>query len=150
LFKFFSNFSLLLLIPYVVLLEVYAFPGPTFLITDLVDRRILYTVPLPLLFFSLGFTYWHYSESRAARDAARQWYSITPHRNRVRSASVPPSANVVPPPMRGGAEASTLPLRPSALQFYPAEGEPEELEAALPSRESPAYLINENRDRHIR
>ena len=87
-----------------------ALEGPSLspLAAPLKSRVILYAVPVPLLLLSVLFTYLHYAENRNARDAARHWFAITPHRNR--NAAAPGSSSS---PRRGQAEC-TLPLRPSA------------------------------------
>ena len=78
----FTATSVALLVPYVALLEVYVFSGShtSSLIDPLRSRAILYSVPAPLLLLSALFTYAHYAENRRARDAARHWFAITPHR----------------------------------------------------------------------
>ena len=79
----FTATSVALLVPYVALLEVYIFSGSRLsssLIEPLKSRMILYSVPAPLLLLSALFTYAHYAENKRARDAARHWFAITPHR----------------------------------------------------------------------
>lgn len=117
----FTVTSAALLIPYTALLEVYVFSGshPSSLIDPIKSRAILYTVPAPLLLLSVLFTYAHYSENKSARDAARHWFAITPHRNRN---TAPSASSSVSPRRRGQSAAaldaesasSTLPLTPSA------------------------------------
>ena len=126
----FTVTSAALLIPYTALLEVYVFSGshPSSLIDPLRSRAILYTVPAPLLLLSVLFTYAHYSENRSARDAARHWFAITPHRNRN---AAPPAGSLSLPRRRGQSAAaaaldaeaasSTLPLRPSAPPLFGGE-----------------------------
>ena len=115
----FTTTSAALLIPYVALLEVYVFSGshPSSLLDPLKSRAVLYSIPAPLLLLSVLFTYAHYHENKSARDAARHWFAITPHRNRNAAGSL------ASPQRRGQSAAaaldaeaasSTLPLRPSA------------------------------------
>ncbi len=60
------------------------------LIPQLRSRAVLYSVPAVLLALLLPSGYLFYRRVRIARDAARQWFAITPHRNRnqVRSFTV--------------------------------------------------------------
>ena len=152
----FTVTSAALLIPYMALLEVYVFSGshPSSLIDPLKSRAVLYAVPAPLLLLSTLFTYAHYSENRSARDAARHWFAITPHRNRN---TAPPAGTSSSPRRRGQSAAvaaldaeasSTLPLRPSAPPFGGESGDDSSSPTPLPS--SPLNVnvrlshINEN------
>ena len=113
----FSLLSLLLLIPYIALVELFLFGEndaaisedvevfeinqsearfkravisrdesldliTTTMIPELKNRLVLYLVPLVLLIVSYLMSWMYYRQVRISRDAARHWFSITPHRNR--------------------------------------------------------------------
>lgn len=116
--------SLCLIIPYVVLLEVYHFPTPTRIIPQLGNRVVLYTIPLLLVIISCLLVFCFVIRIKRARDAARHWFSITPHRNRVGNSNSirvafqrERSASVEPPSHSEASTAlvtDTLPIQPSA------------------------------------
>ncbi len=82
---FFAATSFLLFLFYVTLLEIYLFgssQGNSKLLPMVNNRVFLYTVPSILMCLSWLFSYLFFVRAEVARDAARWWFHITPHRNR--------------------------------------------------------------------
>ena len=88
--------SLLLLIPYAVILELFIFQENHHsdkILPSLTTRPILYTIP-SVMFFLTSILLWFYTACiRQSRDAAREWYRITPHRSRTPSRSAASTLN---------------------------------------------------------
>ncbi len=88
--------SLLAMVPYVALLEVFLFSSDdddksirfkrnadgSDLVPALKSRAVLYSVPAALLILLIPVVWLFCRRVVMARDAARQWFAITPHRNR--------------------------------------------------------------------
>ena len=120
--SFFFVCSLLLLVPYILLVELCLFDEPKgeagnnlnslnlqngaqvlFLVQneDVIDvfrnRLALYLTPMVLLLLSMAAQFFYFSQAKQTRDGARVWYDITPHRSQVnslaRGRSLPPQSN---------------------------------------------------------
>ncbi len=76
----FTSVSILLLIPYVTLIELYGDSND--IIGALKNRLFLYLTPFVMLLMSLFWTGFFCYKAKESRDAARKWFAITPARNR--------------------------------------------------------------------
>ena len=121
----YGTLTAMIFVTYIFNVEFYLLPwlGSAALMPELEDRRCLYITPCVLWLLNVAFASWHLQQMKRARDAARTWHVLTPHKPKPTSRFNPnlsmsflarETKTVQPPIIRPSAPPPAPPARPSS------------------------------------